>query len=147
MNPNILMSEYAGLIATIDPATRAAGEQLSDAIDMKYFEQIMAVLTLGTHSGAGIAFTLKAASTSGGSYSAITGKAITAIGGSPLQSNKQYIINLRGEEITSNLEFVKASVTLTGSPSAMIYSLNVWGVSRIRPSSDYDLASVAQIVA
>ena len=143
---NNLFSEDWALIGTIDPATRAAGEQLSDAIDMKYWEQVVAVLIIGTHSGAGIAFTFKSASTSGGSYSAISGKAITAVGGSPLQSNKQWVIELRNEEVTSNNEFVKASVTLTGSPSAMIYAVAVFGKGRTKPASDNDLASVSQIV-
>lgn len=147
MSTNQLGSEEWGLIATIDPATRAAGEQLSDAIDMSKWEQIKATLVIGVHSGASIDFALKSATASGGSYSAISGKSITQVGGSPLQSNKQWVINLRSGEVTSNNQYVKASVTLTGSPSAMIYTVIVEGKGRIKPSSDNDLASVSQIVA
>ena len=143
---NCLFSEDWALVGTIDPATYAAGAQLTDEIDMKNWEQLVAVLMIGTHSGAGIAFNFQSASSSGGSYSAISGKAITAVGGSPLQSNKQWIINLRNEEVTSNNEFVKAGVTLTGSPSAMVFSVAVFGKGRIKPSSDNDLSSVSEII-
>lgn len=146
MSINSLISENLAVVATIDPASRAAGSVLSDEIDMKNVIRLTAILKLGAVSGATIAFSLQSAAASGGSFSNISGKLIT-IGGSPLPTNQQFILNLRGEEVTNQNQFVKASVIITGSPSVTLYDLTVLAETSIKPASDYDLSSVATITA
>lgn len=147
-NTNLLGSEEWAIVGTVDPDNNAAGEALSDAIDMSLFEQIMVIVLAGElGTGATLAVKLTQATTSGGTYSDITGKAITTLADSPADNDndKQAIINLRGDEMTPDNRWVKVSHTVANatSDSAVV----VLGKGKSLPSSDNDLSTVAEIVA
>lgn len=147
---NSLITEDLAVIGAIDPDAFIAGEQLTAAIDMSKYEQVVAYLMLGDRvEGATVTFVAKSASASAGSYTTISGKSATAIADeSPLTgaSNKQVAINLRGAEVTDNNRYVKFSVTIAGSPSGVEYGVLVLGRARHRPADDNDLASVKEII-
>ncbi len=160
MLTNVLPSEQAAIVATIDPDVYAHGAQNSDYVDMADFEQLMAVLMIGTFpdTDTTMDFKLQQATSSGGAgVKDITGKAITQIASdSPVSSDKQAIINLRGSEldIAGGFRFVRAVATGTdsGSPAdspvnTIDYGVNVFGFGpKHGPASDNDLASVVEIV-
>jgi hypothetical protein len=137
-------SERIAVVATIDPATYNDTEQLSDAVDMSKWHELMAVVLVGDMPASStLDITLKEASTSGGSYAAIAGKSATQLGAS--DDNKQVVINLKAEELGAGKQFVKLSC----DPSAhnTIFGGVVLGVKpRYAPASDDDLSSVTQIV-
>ncbi len=157
---NTLPSEVAAVVATIDPDVYSHGAQSSDYVDMSKFDQLMAILLIGTFpdTGTTMNFKLQQATTSGGAgVKDITDKAITAIAsGSPAVSDKQAVINLRADEldIAGGFRFVKAVATGADSDSPADSPVNTidYGAvligfgARYGPAYDNDLATVAEIV-
>ncbi len=157
---NALPSEVAAVVATIDPDAYAHGAQSSDYVDMGKFDQLMAVLSVGTFpdTGSTIDFKLQQATTSGGAgVKDITSKAITQIAsGSPAVSDKQAVINLRSEELdlANGFRYVKAVATGADSDSpadSPVTTIDYGALliafgARYGPAYDNDLASVVEIV-
>jgi hypothetical protein len=150
-NTNLLGSEEWAVVATVDPDANGTGIVLSDAIDMKLFEQILVVAMTGD-MGAAATLAVKLQSSPGTAspnvYTDVTNKAITTIDdGSPagFGQNLQAIINLRGDELTEGHRFVKVSHTIGTATSDT--AVLVLGKGKSGPSSDNDLASVTEIVA
>lgn len=159
---NILPSEQAAVVATIDPDANGHGAVNSDWVDMADFETLMAVLFVGDFpdTSSTLDFKLQQATSSGGAGAKdITGKAITQIAaGSPAAGDKQAIINLRGSEldIDNAFRFVRAVATGADSaspvdspgPNTIDYSALLLGfMPKHGPASDHDLASVDEIVS
>ncbi len=146
---NALPSEVAAVVATIDPDVTTASTVTSDAVDMRDFDQLMAIIMAGTlGASATLAAKLEQATTSGGTYKDITGKAITTLTqASPDGSDKQAIINLRTEEmdVEGGYRFVRLSITVATATSDVGALVLAFG-ARYGPASDSDLASVAEIV-
>ncbi len=150
---NTLPSESAALLGTIDPDAYAAGAQNSDYIDMGLFDQVMAVVLVGTiGTGSTVDAKLQQATTSGGGgVKDISGKAITQLTQAGSDSDKQALINCRADEldIDNDFRFVRLVQTGgTGSPATSVdHSAVLVGFgARYEPASDSDLASVAEIV-
>ncbi len=158
---NILPSEVAAVVATIDPDAYAHGAQNSDWVDMADFESLMAVLSIGTFpdTGSTMDFKLQQATSSGGAgVKDITSKAITQIAsGSPIVSDVQAIINVRASELDVNNSFQFVRAVATGadssSPADSPASTTDYGAvllgfgPRYGPASDNDLATVAEIIS
>lgn len=156
MFPNALPSEKFAVVGTIDPAVSTADDatpRTSDWVDMADWHQMAAVVALGTMGATiGINAKLEQATDSGGSGAKdISGKAITALDGG--DDNNQTWINCRADELdqANGFRFVRLSVTIsdTNSPDAATAGncALLFGVDpRYGPASDYDLASVAEIV-
>lgn len=150
MQTNALPSELAGVVATIDPDAYTASAYNSDFVDMADFEQIMAVVMAGTlGSSATLAAKLtQSTSAAGAGEKDITGKAITNLTqASPDDSDKQAVINLRAAEldIAGGFRYVRLTMTVgvaTSDCGAVVFGFN----PRHGPSSDSDLATVAEIV-
>ncbi len=151
---NALPSEVAAVLGTIDPDAYAAGAQNSDWVDLGLFDQVMAVVMVGTiGAGSTVDAKLTQATTSGGAGEKdITGKAITQLtNASPDDSDKQAVINCRAEEldVANDFRFVRLVQTGgTGSPATSVdHGAVLLGFgARYGPASDSDLASVAEIV-
>lgn len=149
-NVNLLGSEEWAVVGTVDPDANTAGAVNSDIIDMSLFEQILVIVSIGAlGSGATVAVKLQEGAAANMSDAAdIAGKAITTFAdSSPTGSNddQQAIINLRGDELTEGDRYVRAVHTVANatSDSAVI----ILGKAKSGPSSDNDLASVAEIVS
>ena len=143
-----LPSERAAIIATVDPQTVANSEQLSDAVDMLKWGEILAILLTGNMAAETIDFELQASATSGGTYAAITGKQATQLAAHATNNdNVQLAINLKAEEMPTGKRYVKARAITggaTGGPAAVV----VLGMRpKYAPGSDDDLASVKEILA
>lgn len=145
MNTNMLPSEAAAVVATIDPDAYTAAAYSSDYVDMSKFKAIQAVCLVGEMaSSSTVTFKLQEATAAAGG-SDITGKAATTLTQAGSDSDKQVIINLRADELTEGYRYVKVVMTVTDAASdagAVIlghYPSNA-------PASDNDLASVDEIV-
>ena len=162
MKANILPSELAALVGTIDPDNYATGAQNSDWVDMQDWEAVKTTLLIGDwgDTTSTIDMKLEQATSSGGAGAKdITGKAITQIAsGSPVASDKQAIINVRASELDVNndFQFVRAVATGadTASPADSPGGINTdYGAvllgfgPRYGPASDNDLASVVEIIS
>lgn len=148
MGINVLPSEAAAVVATIDPDVYVASTELSDAVDMSKFESIQAIVMAGTlGASATLDGKLVQATTAGGTYKDITGKAITQLV-KATDDDKQAVINCRAEELdlANNYRWVKLSMTVgtaTSDAGAIIMGHN----PHYGPASDSDLASVAEIIS
>jgi len=146
-NTNLLGSEEWAVVATVDPDANTAAAYSSDEIDMSLFEQILVVTMAGTIAAAGTIDTkIQSATTSGGTFADVTNKSATQLTGSPDTANDaQTLINLRGDELTEGHRYVKVVHTVGGATgdSAVV----VLGKGKSLPSSDNDLATVAEIVS
>lgn len=146
------LSERLAVVATIDPASRNSGTTTnSDVIDMAYIPRVLIVTCVGAITSGGsldvTAYANTANSTSGGT--AITGKTLAAGTHSDTgDNNTQSLIEVTAEDVRDAVSggryLYVAGVT---ADAAVIYGVTILGeVTRFRPASDYDLASVAEIV-
>jgi hypothetical protein len=148
---NLLPSEVAAVLATIDPDANSNATYLSDAIDMSKFDALLAIILIGTMAGTStINASFTQATTAGGTYKAIDpAKAMTALSQavSPDDSDKQVLMNLRAEEldIDNGYRYVKLSLVIGTAASDSAVVVLGFG-SRFGPAYDHDLESVAEIV-
>lgn len=148
MFPNAKGSELLSVLATIDPASIAAGTVTTGWVSAATHHSMLALIQSGT---LGTAATLdaklqQATDSSGTSAKDISGKAITQIVKAS-GDNKQALINLRPEEldVTNGFAYVRLSLTVGTATSAA--SAQLLGVNpRYLPADAQNQAAVAQIV-
>lgn len=140
-------SEMAAVVATIDPASLTANTYVSDWVDASQFEQLCAVILLGAIATNGT-FNAKlrmSAASDGSNPADVPGKAVTELTQAGTDSNKQVLLQVQGDEITPGYRYVALSVTT--AVAATIAGAVLLGFNpTYGPASDYDLASVDEIV-
>ena len=147
---NALLSEIAGVVATVDPDVLTAADHDSDWVDMGEYNQIVAIAMAGT-LGASATFDAilqQATDSSGTGAKAITGKAITQLTQAGTDSDKQAIINCRGAELDVAGGFRFARLRITVATASSDGAGLILGVGKRHGSADSgDLASVDEIVS
>lgn len=155
MNTNMLPTDAAAIVATIDPDAYAPGIYYSDFVDMGDWHALLAVIEVGTlgTNGTVDAALLQSTSSAGAGEKAVTSKSITQFTQAGSDADKQAMINLRPEEldIANSFRYVRLRITTdeTASPSAAVndFGATLWGFwPRNGVASDQDLASVDEIV-
>lgn len=142
-------SQMVAVAATIDPASLTANTYVSDYVDMKNFEQVLAVILLGamTTNGTFNAKLRQATSGAGANVKDITGKAVTELTEAGTDSNKQVLIQCRADELDVSGGFSFVALSVTTATAATIAGAALLGFNpTYGPASDYDLASVDEIV-
>ncbi len=145
---NVLASEEQFVIAIINPDSIGVSTVLSDVIDMSKFESIQAIVVTGVlGTSATIDAKLEQATTSGGTYKDVTGKAITQLV-KATGDDKQAIINMRAEhlDVSNDYRFVRLSMTV-GTATSVAGAIIMGANAVVNPASDYDMASVVEIVS
>ena len=148
MFPNAKGSELISVLATIDPASQAAGAASTGWVSVaNYFGFLALVQTgvLGT-SATVDAKLQQALDSSGTSAKDITGKAITQIV-KATGDNKQALINVKPEELdtVNGFGFIRLSVTVgvaASQTSAQVLGLN----PRFAPADASNQAAVVQVI-
>ncbi len=142
------LSEALAVVGTIDPASLAAAEHLTDAIDMSKYRRVLFIITTGVlGTNATIDFTIKQATTSGGSYDLQVGgnssptKAITQLT-KAANDNDQVLVEVRAEECTRR--WLKGSLTV-GTAASLASVVALGAVARQQPVTQLD--SVVQTKA
>ena len=148
MFPNAKGSELLAILATIDPASQAAGSVSTGWISVANHHGLLAVIQTGVlGTGATVdAKVQQALDATGTSAKDITGKAITQIVKAS-GDNKQVLINARPEELdtVNGFGFVRLSVTV--GVAASIVAAQVLGVNpRVLPADSANQASVIQVI-
>jgi hypothetical protein len=142
-------SEKAAIAATIDPASLTANTYVSDYVDMADFEQVMAIILVGAISTNGTfdAKLVQATDGSGTGAKDITGHAITQLTQAGTDSNKQVILQTRQDLLDVEGGFRYVALSVTTATAASLAAAAVLGFNpTYGPASDYDLASVDEIV-
>lgn len=148
MELNTLASEQVAVATVINPASYAVGATNSGYVDASKFHRYLAVVQTGV---LGLAATVDAKLTQskdglGTGEKDVTGKAITQIV-KATGDNVQAEINVRPEELDTTNGFSYIRLVVTVGAAASIVGAAVLGVNgRFGPASDFDAATVAQIV-
>ena len=148
MFPNSKASEMLAVLATIDPASQAAGAVSTGWVSVANHLGFLAVVqtgVLGT-SATVDAKLQQALDSSGTGAKDIIGKSITQIV-KATGDNKQALINLKPEELDIVNGFGFVRVTMTVSVAASITAAQLLGVNpRYAPADAGNQAAVIQVV-
>ena len=149
MNPSITRpTDVISLLGTIDPGSKAAGTVTSDYVDMSQVSSICAILKTGLLGTAATvdAKLVQATAQAGTGKKDITGKAITQIVKAS-GDNVQAEINCFSEELDSDNSFRWVALEVTVGAAASVIDATILGYAhRYNPASDYNIASVAEII-
>ena len=148
MFPNAKGSELLAILATLDPASQAAGTATTGWISLAMHNGLLAVIQTGAlGTGATVdAKVQQALDAVGTGAKDIAGKAISQII-KATGDNKQALINVKPEDLdtVAGIGFVRLAVTVGGAAS--LTAAQVLGVSpRMLPADASNQAAVAQII-
>lgn len=146
---NERLSENLAVVSCIDPDAYTAAAYNGDVIDMKLYERVMFIVMAGTlGTNATVDWVLKGDTASDGSYSTtITGKSITQLTEAGTDSDKQVVIEVTAEEVAAQgFRYIRETMTV-GTATSDAGSIAIAGRLSYSPASEYDLASVDEIVA
>ena len=147
MYPNAKGSEELSILATIDPASQAAGTVTSGWVNVANFHALLAFVETGI---LGAAATLdakfqQAQDNIGTGAKDVTGKAITQIV-KATGDNKQALINIKPEDIDNANGFGFVRLSLTIGVAASIVAGKVLGMNpRYATADAFNQAAVVQI--
>lgn len=142
------MSEALPIVSVMNPISQSATTATGSSIDMKLYRRVMFIVLTGVlGTSATVDLAIKGDTASGGSYTTtITGKSITQLV-KATDDNKQAVIEVTAEEVAAQgFRYIRPSLTV-GAAASLIAVVAVADNMRYRPAADYDLSSVAQIVA
>lgn len=142
-------SERAAVVGVVDPDAYAAGTVSSAWISADQFLRYMAILAIGDlGTGATVDAKIEQASDSSGTGAKdVTGKAITQLTQAGSDDNKQAVIDLAPSDLDHSNGFNHFRLSVTNGTEAMDGAAVVLGVDGVNgPASDYDAATVAEIV-
>lgn len=148
-NAESRLSERLAVVAAIDPDAYGTGAQESDIIDMSLHRRVLFFVMAGTlGTSATLDFKVEASANSNmSSASDLTGKAITQLTQAGTDSDKQAIVEVTAAEVRdAGARYIRGVLTI-GTAGSDAGVLAVAGDARYQPASEYDLASVDEIVA
>ncbi|MCZ2112793.1 MAG: hypothetical protein LC131_02900 [Anaerolineae bacterium] len=142
------ITEALAVVACIDPDAYGTGAQTSDWIDMSKFERVAFIVQAGTlGSSATLDFKVQQSKLANGSSPAdISGKAITQLTEAGTDSDKQVVVSVEASELSDGYRYIAGLMTV-GVASSDAGVVAVAMNPNYGPVSDYDLASVAELVA
>lgn len=147
--------ERCAILGTVDPGALSATTYNTDIVDMRYWRRVAFILLAGTIGDVDGTLQLQlyvntANSTSSPAPTAVAGKVFTATNFSgSTDSNKQGIIEITAEECETALDFGRyLFATLTVGTQTSGASVLVLGIdARYGPATEYDLASVTEVIS
>ena len=148
MYPNSKASEMLALLATIDPATQAAGAVSTGWVSVANHLGFLALVQTGVlGTSATVDAKLQQALDSAGTGAKdISGKAITQIV-KATGDNKQALVNVKPEELDTVNGFGFVRVIVTVGVAASITSAQLLGVNpRYAPADLGNQAAVVQVI-
>lgn len=142
------ITEALAVVACIDPDAYGTGAQTSDWIDMSKFERVAFIVQAGTlGSSATLDFKVQQATDGSGSGAEdMTGKVITQLTQAGTDSDKQAVVSVEASELSDGYRYIAGLMTV-GVASSDAGVVAVAMNPNYGPVSDYDLASVAELVA
>lgn len=148
MYPNSKASEMLAVLATIDPATQAAGAVSTGWVSVANHLGFLALVQTGVlGTSATVDAKLQQALDSAGTGAKdISGKAVTQIV-KATGDNKQVLVNVKPEELDTVNGFGFVRVTVTVGVAASITSAQLLGVNpRYAPADLGNQAAVVQVI-
>lgn len=141
------LSEALALVSCIDPDAYPASTYYGDTIDMLYHERVLFLVLAGALGTlATIDFRVEESILAAGPFVALTGKAITQLTQAGADDDKQVKVEVKADEMTPGYRYLRGRL-IVGTAASDAAALALADTDRYKPSSDYDLASVDEIVA
>jgi hypothetical protein len=144
------LSEAVAVVACIDPDAYTTGAQTSDWVDMADFERVAFIVMAGAlGTSATIDFKVQQATDGNGTGAKdVTSKAITQLTDGGTDSDKQAIVEVRQDEldVEGGFRYV-AGIMTVGAATSDAGVIALGGNPTYGPASNYDLASVDEIIA
>jgi hypothetical protein len=144
----IRADQAVAVVDCIDPDANATGAITGDIIDMANFEQVMFIVMAGDlGSSATLDFQVyQSTAANMGTPVVISGAAITQLTQAGTDSNKQAIVVVKQSDLTVGYRYIQGTMTVAIATSDS-GSIGLGFYPTYGPASDYDLASVDEIVA
>lgn len=148
MSNNIKATEQAAVLGVIAPSSQAAGALTTAWVNAANFQKFVALVQTGVLGAAATvdAKFQQAQDSAGTGAKNITGKALTQIVKAS-GDNVQAEINLDAQDldVEGGFGFIQVSVTV-GTAASQTAALLLGVNSRFAPASDFNAASVVQVV-
>ena len=146
----IRLDQAVAVVDCIDPDANGTGAITGDIIDMKDFEQVMFIVMAGAlGTNATLDFQVYQGKTSAmGTPVVITGAAITQLTEAGTDSDKQAVVVVKQADLNEadGYRWIRGTLTVgVATSDAGVVSIGAYPT--YGPASDYDLASVDEIVA
>lgn len=148
MYQSLKLSDRAGILATLDPASVAASTVLTAWVPVAKWHAISAFLQTGVLGAAATvdAKLRQATDASGTGAKDITGKSITQLVKAS-HDNKQVIIECKADDLDTANGFTHVALSVTvGAAASLLAAILLGHNARYMPGSDFDSANVVQIV-
>lgn len=146
INPKI--TDLVGVVATIDPDAYTAATYTSDWVNMANFDQVMAVVMVGTlgTSATVDAKIEQATDGSGSNAKDVSGKSITQLTQAGSDDDKQVVIGISAADldVANNFDYVRLSLTV-GTATSDAGGIIV-GLPSDLPATAVDLSTVDEVV-
>lgn len=140
------MSEMLPVAGAIDPQLVDDAAVTSDWVAMKNGDRVLFIVSVGATDTTVDAKVQEATDGSGTGAADITGKAVTQL--TATDDNKQVVLEVKADELSSTNTHVAVVVTAgNGLTGAYVSAVAIQGSMRYKPASNFDVASVAEIVA
>lgn len=148
MYQTLKFAECNAILATLDPASVAAGTVLTAWVPISKWHALAAVLQTGVLGAAATvdAKLRQATDAAGTGAKDITGKSITQLVKAS-HDNKQVVIECKAEDLDTTNNFTHVALSVTVGVAASLLGAVLMGHNpRYMPASDFDDADVTQIV-
>ena len=142
-----LLCENLAVLGSIDPDANGVGALNTDWVDMSKFNQALFIVQVGEFAAGGTAdFKLEeATSAAGAGAQDISGKSITQLTDAGTDDDKQALVNIQAAELSDGYRYVRGVLTIAvAAVDSAVIALG--GAPTYLPASDFDLASVDEIV-
>jgi len=140
------MSQQNAVVATIDPDAYTAATYTTDGVDMDVFPQCIFIVMVGDmETGSTVDFSITR-STDNSTFVAMSpAKAITQLTAAGTDDDKQVVIHVDAAELGDGYRYCQGSLVIADAASDAAV-VAIADHSRYKPATDYDLASVDEIV-
>ena len=146
-NYNRGLREQLSVVSCIDPDAYTAATYNGDVIDMQDFRRVIFILQAGDlGSSATLDYRVEGSAVVGLTSSGTVGTAATQLTQAGTDSNKQVVIEVTVEQVAAlGYRFIRDEM-IVGTATSDCGAVAVGQLARYSPGSEYDLASVDEIL-
>ena len=146
-NYNRGLREQLSVVSCIDPDAYTAATYNGDVIDMQDFRRVIFILQAGDlGSSATLDYQVEGSAVVGLTSSGTVGTAATQLTQAGTDSNKQVIIEVTAEQVAAlGYRYIRDEM-IVGTATSDCGSIALGQLAHYSPASEYDLASVDEIL-
>jgi len=146
-NYNRGLREQLSVVSCIDPDAYTAATYTGDVIDMQDFRRVIFILQAGDlGSSATLDYRVEGSAVVGLTSSGTVGTAATQLTQAGTDSNKQVVIEVTAEQVAAlGYRYIRDEM-IVGTATSDCGSIALGQLAHYSPASEYDLASVDEIL-